>query len=180
MQNVTLYAIKDLLKITLPVYKDERGFFKEVVRLSEIEKVLGRQFLAKQVNHSSSIKNTLKGIHIAPWDKIIFVTRGTIQVVAVDCREDSQTFGKYESIILDDNNRSCIFIPANFGNSYLVLSDEADYVYITNQEWSPNKEKDIIWNDKNLNIKWKLKDKPFLSKRDRKGSSLSSIFPNSK
>ena len=178
--NVKLYSIKDLLQISLPVFKDERGVFKEIVRLSDIEKIIGKQFLVKQVNHARSVKNTLRGIHIAPWNKIIYVTKGKVQVVAVDCREDSKTFGEHESIILGDENRSCVFIPANFGNSYLVLSDDAEYIYITDQEWSPNKEKDVIWNDKALNIKWMLKDKPFLSERDKNGSTLFSVFPKIK
>ena len=140
----------------------------------------GKQFLPKQINHARSIKNTLRGIHVAEWNKIIYVTKGEVQVVTVDCRQESPTFGKYDSIILGDTNRSCIFIPAGFGNSYLVLSNEANYVYVTDQEWSPNKEKDIIWNDKALNIKWMLKDKPFLSERDKNGSTLFSVFPKIK
>lgn len=177
MNNLTTFPMKGLLRISLPTIRDERGFFEEMVRFNEIEKLLGKQFLAKQVNHARSIKNTLRGVHIAPWNKIIYVMRGEIQVVAVDCRKDSTTFGKHESIILGDENRSCVFIPAGYGNSYLVLSDEADYVYITDQEWTPNKETDIIWNDKDLKINWQLEGEPFLSERDRRARSLSSVFP---
>jgi dTDP-4-dehydrorhamnose 3,5-epimerase len=174
--NLTTYSIKDLLQISLPVFKDGRGFFKEIVRFNEIEKVIGRQFLAKQINHARSVKNTLRGIHVAPWNKIVYVTKGSAQIIAVDCQEGSPTFGKYESIILGDDNGSCVFIPAGFGNSYLVLSDEADYVYITDREWSPNQEKDIIWNDKNLKINWQLKEGPFLSERDKNGLPFFSVF----
>jgi len=180
MNNFKTFPIKGLLQISPPIFEDERGFFKEIVRFNEIEKVLGKQFLAKQVNHARSIKNTLRGIHIAPWNKIIYVMRGKIQVVVVDCREDSPTFGKYESVILGDENRSCVFIPAGCGNSYLALSDEANYVYMTDQEWIPNKEKDIVWNDRDLKIDWQLEKEPFLSERDRKARSFSSVFPEFK
>ena len=117
--------IQGVLQITLPVFEDERGFFKEVVRISEIEKTSGKQFIVKQVNHAKTTRNTLRGIHIAPWNKIIYVTRGKVQAVIVDCREDSLTFGKHESLILGDENRSSVFIPANCGNSYLILSEDA-------------------------------------------------------
>lgn len=172
--------IQRVLQITLPVFSDDRGFFKEVVRINEIEKALGRQFIAKQVNHARTTKNTLRGIHIAPWNKIIYVTKGKVQAVIVDCREDSLTFGKHESIILGDENRSCVFIPANCGNSYLVLSEEADYVYITDAEWKPNVEKNIAWNDSTLAIDWKLEGEPLLSEKDSNNPSFTVVFPNFK
>jgi len=178
MNNFKAFSIKGLLQISLPTFWDGRGFFEEMVRFNEIGKLLGKKFLAKQVNHARSIKNTLRGIHVAPWNKIIYAIRGKIQVVVVDCRRDSLTFGKHKSIILgDEKNRSCIFIPAGCGNSYLVLSDEADYVYINDQEWTLNQEKDIVWNDKDLKIKWQLEGKPFLSERDRNAGLFSSVFP---
>lgn len=179
-ENVKTYPIKDLLQISLPVFNDDRGFFTEVVRFSEIEKALGKPFLAKQVNHSRSIKSTLRGIHAAPWNKIVYAISGKVQVIVADFREDSPTFGKHESIILGEENRSAVFVPANCGNSYLVLSDIADYVYITDQEWAPNMEKDVAWNDKDLNIAWQLEGEPFLSQRDQKSLSFSSVFPKVK
>lgn len=160
-------SLNGVIQVNLPVFPDDRGFFKEIVRISEIEKTIGKGFIVKQVNHSRSTKNTLRGIHVAPWNKIIYVTRGVIQSVIVDCRKDSATFAKYTSIILGDKNKSCIFIPAYCGNSYLVLSDEADYVYLTDEEWSPNREKGIAWNDPTLAIDWKTKEKPVLSEKDK-------------
>ena len=168
------------MQISLPVFKDDRGFFTEVVRFSEIEKALGKPFLAKQVNHSRSIKNTLRGIHSAPWNKIVYAISGKVQVIVADFREDSPTFGQHESIILGEENRSAVFVPANCGNSYLVLSDNADYVYITDQEWAPNMETDVAWNDKDLNIEWQLEGEPFLSQRDQKSPSFASVFPKVK
>jgi dTDP-4-dehydrorhamnose 3,5-epimerase len=174
--KVAKFSIEGLLRINFPIFTDDRGFFKEIVRTSEIEKTNGKEFVLKQVNHSNSIKNTLRGIHIAPWNKIVYVVRGKAQVVVVDCRDDSATYGKYESFVLGDGDRSCVFIPAGCGNSYLVLSEDADYVYLTDQEWSPNKEKDIAWNDPILAIKWQTKgESPVLSERDRNSPLFSSL-----
>jgi dTDP-4-dehydrorhamnose 3,5-epimerase len=159
-----------------PTHPDDRGFFKEVVRISEIEKNLGSNFSVKQFNHSRSVKNTLRGIHVAPWNKLIYVPRGKVQSVIVDCRKDSPTFGKYISTILGEDNRSAIFVPNGCGNAYLVLSDEADYMYLTDAEWAPNQEKGIIWNDSQLNVKWELEGKPVLSEKDKGNSSFASIF----
>lgn len=164
-------------KIELPLLSDERGFFKEVIRVSEVEKLTGKAFNPKQMNHSKSSKNTLRGIHRAPWSKLIYVTKGKVQSVLVDLREDSPTFGKYQSVVLGDDNRVALFVPAFVGNSYLVLSEEADYIYLTDQEWSANKETGILWNDEELGIKWMLEEEPMLSQKDRTNPRLSEIFP---
>jgi len=169
--------IKDVLKIDYGEVNDERGFFKEVIRLSEVEKQTGKVFNAKQVNHARSAKNTLRGMHVAPWNKVIYIVRGLAQVVIVDCRLDSPTFGKYESVAIGDENRSCIFVPAGCANSYLVLSEEADYMYFTDQEWEAGKEKSFAWNDPTIGIKWRLQGEPLLSERDKNNSSFLTVFP---
>jgi dTDP-4-dehydrorhamnose 3,5-epimerase len=166
--DVTKFSIDSILQINSSAIPDGRGFFKEVMRASEVEKALGKAFIVKQVNHSRSSKNTLRGIHVAPWNKIIYVVRGKVQVVIIDCRKDSLTFGKYESVVLGDENRSCMLVPAGCGNSYLVLSDEADYLYFTDEEWVAGKEKNIAWNDPTLAIKWELNaGEPVLSEKDK-------------
>ena len=82
MDNIKTYPIKDLLQISLPVFPDDRGFFKEVFRLSGVEQALSKPFLAKQVSHARSVKNTLRGIHVASWNKIVYVVKGKVQIVA--------------------------------------------------------------------------------------------------
>ena len=58
-------------------------------------------------------------------------------------------------------------MPKGIGNSYLVLSEDADYVYLTDEEWSPNREYGVAWNDPTLNISWQLSEEPVLSDRDK-------------
>lgn len=164
--------ITDIFEISSPTHPDERGFFKEVLR-TETLKSRNIDFSVKQINHARSSKNTLRGIHIAVWNKIVYVPRGKVQCVIVDCRKDSPTLGKHKSFVLGDENRSAVFVPANFGNSYLVLSEDADYIYFTDQAWEPGKEKDIIWNDPELRIEWSLEGEPSLSERDKKAQLFS-------
>lgn len=171
-------SIPGLLVIQRPTNSDERGFFRESARIKEIEEAAGIPFKVAQMNHARSTKNTLRGIHVAPWNKLIYVPDGKVQAIIVDLREDSETFGKYESFIIGDENRSSIFVPHGCGNSYLVLSEEADYTYLTDQEFAPNMEKSIIWNDPTLNISWQLEGQPVLSERDQKTPSLKEVFPN--
>jgi dTDP-4-dehydrorhamnose 3,5-epimerase len=171
--------LREVVEFDLTTFPDDRGFFKEVIRTGQLEEKIGKPFVTRQVNHSRSTKNTLRGIHIAPWNKLIYVVHGTVQSVIVDCRKGSPTFGKYKSVILGEDNRSCIFVPAGCGNSYLVLSEDADYLYLTDQEWTPNQEKGVAWNDKDLAIDWQLSEadgEPTLSEKDKNNPSFSAIF----
>lgn len=167
--------ISGVVEFDYPVHEDERGFFTEVIRLSGVNKV-NPEFKVKQINHARSSKNTLRGIHVADWNKIIYVPCGKVQVVLVDCRKDSSTFGKWKSFILGEENRNALFVPAGCGNSYLVLSDEADYIYFIDKEWEPNQEKDIRWDDPDLNIEWKEKNNLSISERDKQAKSFNELF----
>jgi dTDP-4-dehydrorhamnose 3,5-epimerase len=175
---ITKTSLEGIFQIQRPTIGDDRGFFREPVRIRELEEASGTPFKVVQMNHARSIKNTLRGIHIAPWNKLIYVPRGKVQAVIVDLREDSATFGKYESFIIGDDNKSSIFIPKGFGNSYLVLSDEADYTYLTDQEWEPGKEYGVMWNDPDLAIKWELTGEPLVSEKDQQNPSFKTTFPH--
>jgi dTDP-4-dehydrorhamnose 3,5-epimerase len=171
--------IKDIFEISSPTHPDERGFFREILRTESL-KSRKIEFSVKQVNHARSSQNTLRGIHIAPWNKIIYVPRGKVQCVIVDCRNDSPTIGKHSSFVLGDDNHRAVFVPAGCGNSYLVLSEDADYIYFTDQEWEAGKEIDIFWNDPELKIDWLFDGEPSLSERDKNASLFSQLFPEFK
>lgn len=170
--TVTKTSIEGLVLIKRPTIEDDRGFFREPARIKAIEELSGIEFNVKQMNHARSSKNTLRGIHVAPWNKLIYVTRGKVQAVLVDLREGSQTFKMFESVIIGDENKTSIFIPKGIGNSYLVLSDDADYVYLTDEEWAPNREYGVAWNDPSLNIPWQIDGEPNLSDKDKNNPYL--------
>ena len=169
--------LEGVVEFNLTTFSDDRGFFREVIRISQVDEKLGEvPFITKQVNHSRSTKNTLRGIHVAPWNKIIYVAHGKAQSVIVDCRKDSPTFGKYQTVVLGEENRSCVFVPAGCGNSFLVLSDDADYIYLADETWAPNLEKSVAWNDETLGIEWQLEGEPVLSEKDKINPPFSEVF----
>jgi dTDP-4-dehydrorhamnose 3,5-epimerase len=168
--------IDGVFVIERPTFGDERGFFRETFRQNDLEARLGYKFNVVQANHSRSIKGGLRGIHIAPWNKLVTVTRGEVQQIVVDTRPDSPTFGKYLSWQIGDSNRISIFIPAGCGNAFLVLSDDADYNYLTTDYWAAGKEKMVIYNDPDLGIDWQL-DTPVVSEKDLANSPLRQVFP---
>ncbi len=171
-------SILGLLVVERPTFSDARGFFKETFRLNELEALLGREFKIVQQNHSrNETAGTLRGIHIAPWDKFIYVPRGLVQTVVVDLREDSPSFGKYESFVIGEERRAKIFVPKGCGNAYQVLSEEADYMYDTSAYWAPGLEKAIAFDDPDLAIKWLFKGEPTLSDKDKVNPKVRELFP---
>lgn len=177
-ETIKKTSIEGLLEIQRPTFVDGRGFFRESARIREIEEAAGLKFNVVQMNHARSTKNTLRGIHIAPWNKLIYVTSGKVKAVIVDLRPDSPTFGKHESFVIGDENKSSIFIPKGLGNSYLVLSDQADYTYLTDEEWSAGREISVAWNDPDLAIDWRLEGEAVISEKDKNNPSLRSAFPD--
>jgi len=174
------YIIKTDLEgvyiIERPVLGDSRGFFRELYRKSDLDAVLGFTFDPVQTNHSRSQRNTLRGIHIAPWHKLVTVYNGSVQQVVVDVRTDSPTFGKFISVTLGEDNFKSVFIPAGLGNAFAVTSDIADYCYLTTDYWAPGKETYVNYNDPDIGINWAVKN-PTISDADQRHPMLKEVYP---
>lgn len=160
-------------------FSDERGFFREPFRRDEFEQAIGASWVHVQENHAFSKKDVLRGIHIAPWDKFIYVPYGRVLAVLVDLRKDSPTFKKHTAIEIGDENRVKLFIPGGLGNSYLILSDEAVYEYQVNEYYRPGAEKGIAWDDPELGINWPIQN-PILSEKDKQNPRLKDFLAGDK
>ena len=146
-------------------YKDSRGFFKEDFKKKFFK---DKKFVFGCT--SSSKKNVIRGLHLQTkfsQGKYVSVLKGSILDVVVDLRKNSRTFGKHFKIILSDGNSKSIFIPAGFAHGFLGLKKEnIIYYYCTNYR-SAKHEVGLLWNDKDLKIKWPT-IRPKISKKDRK------------
>ena len=177
VENIIETSIKGLFKVMRPIFADERGFFHEIFRKSELEEKLGYEFKICQANHSRSTKGVLRGIHRATWNKLVTAASGKVQAVIVDLRENSPTFGKWESFILgEEGEQFSLFVPAGCGNSFMALSEVADYVYLVDDYWAPGKEIGILYNDEDLNISWEIEN-PNVSEKDQKNITVKEAFP---
>ena len=161
--------IPDVILIKPKVFEDERGFFMETYKKGEFEKVgIAGEFV--QDNHSKSKYGVLRGLHFQkqPYAqaKIVRCVRGEIYDVAVDLRENSQTFGKYVSVNLSEENTYQLYIPGGCAHGFLVLSDTAEVIYKVDNVYAPNYEGGLIWNDPDVNIPWPS-DNPILSQKDQ-------------
>lgn len=175
MSNLITTAVAGALIVNRPVFEDPRGFFRETFRLSELTTTLGQNIEFVQGNHSRSEQDTLRGIHIAPWHKLVTVTHGLVQQVVVDTRQDSPTFGQHFHTLLGEDHWQSVFVPAGCGNAFLVLSATADYNYITTMEWQAGRETNLAWNDQQLNIAWQSSN-PKLSDKDASNPTWQELF----
>lgn len=166
--NIIKTKLDGLLIIEPKVFGDERGFFYETYH-EQRYKNAGIKESFVQDNRSRSTGNVLRGLHFQkrkPQGKLVTVTAGTVFDVAVDLREDSPTFGQYESIILSGDNRLQFYIPPGFAHGFCVLSDIADFQYKCTDFYDPTDEGGIIWNDNSININWPISE-PNLSLKIR-------------
>jgi len=170
-------SIPGLFVIERPTFNDERGFFREIFRLNDLEKETGIKFNIVQSNHAKSLPGVIRALHAENWNKLVYPVRGKIFSAVVDIREDSDTFGKYETFTFDESSHKALFIPRGFANSICVGGDEpADYLYLVDAYYDGKDTRAISWNDPDINIKWPI-DNPIISERDRKNPSLREMFP---
>jgi len=162
--------IPEVILVEAESFSDNRGFFLEIFKESDFtSNGIDTRFV--QDNFSHSVKGVLRGLHYQknpkPQAKLVTALRGEIFDVAVDIRKNSPTYAKWVGEILSENNHKLLYIPEGFAHGFCVLSEEADVLYKVSQEYSPEDEKGIIWNDPEIDIAWPI-DKPILHEKDSK------------
>ena len=161
-------ALPGVVIIEPKVFADERGFFMETYKRSDFA-AAGLDVEFVQENHSRSVQGTLRGLHLQrpprAQGKLVRVLEGEIWDVAADIRRESPTFGQWEGVTLSAENRRSIYIPAGYAHGFCVVSPEAQVVYKTTDEYAPELEWGVRWDDPVLGIRWPV-SAPTLSARD--------------
>ncbi|HCT4529735.1 TPA: dTDP-4-dehydrorhamnose 3,5-epimerase, partial [Escherichia coli] len=154
--NVIETEIPDVLIFEPKVFGDERGFFFESFNQKVFEEAVGRKVNFVQDNHSRSVKGVLRGLHfqIKPYSqaKLVRCVKGEVYDVAVDIRPESSTYCKWVGVFLSAQNKKQLWIPEGFAHGFVVVSDEAEFLYKTNNYYIPSAEGCIRWDDPALNI----------------------------
>jgi len=170
--KITKTSFKDLIIIKNKLYKDKRGYFKELLRENEIRKKF--PFLVM----SYSKKNVIRGLHLQQKNtqgKFVTVIKGKIYDVVIDLRKKSKTFGKKYSIILSDKNSKSLYVPEGFAHGFCSLDKDNYVVYSCTNYRHKKSEIGIKFDDKKLNINWPTKS-PILSKKDKENQSLNKFL----
>ena len=165
--------IKGVVIVYPRVFEDSRGFFFESYNEAKFSE-LGLPTVWAQDSHSSSIKNTLRGLHFQRGQgqaKLVRCLRGRVWDVAVDIRPESPTFTQWFGMELTESNRAMLLMPEGFAHGFVALSDVAEVAYKCSSVYDAELEDEIRWNDPRIAIQWPVTE-PLLSPRDIKASSL--------
>lgn len=171
--------IRDLYIIEPKVFGDERGYFLETYNENSFREA-GLEMKFVQDNESRSKKGVLRGLHFQTQNtqgKLVRVTEGKVFDVAVDLRKGSPTYGKWEGVILSAENKKQFYVPEGFAHGFLVLSDYATFNYKCTDFYAPQYDSGLLWNDKDVNIKWPLDeiDEVILSDKDKVQKTLKEL-----
>ncbi|TBN00190.1 dTDP-4-dehydrorhamnose 3,5-epimerase [Hyunsoonleella flava] len=169
--------LKDCFIIKPKIFQDQRGYFFESFNKELFKLTIGKEINFVQDNESFSSKGVLRGLHFQKGEfaqaKLVRVVKGKVLDVAVDIRENSPTFGMHISEELSEDNKKQLFIPRGFAHGFIVLSENAVFSYKCDNYYNKDSESGIIYNDKDLNIDWKLDHKDFIiSEKDLQLQSL--------
>ena len=152
--------LKDCFIIHEKVHGDARGYFIETYNSKDFKAATGLDIEFVQDNQSRSTKGVLRGLHMQKGDaaqaKLVRVLEGAVLDIAVDLRKESPSFGQHFAIELTADNHKQFFVPAGFAHGFVVLSERATFFYKVDKFYQPGNEVGIMYNDKDLNIDWKL------------------------
>lgn len=167
--------IPDVKIIEPKVFGDDRGFFYESFNQRAISEKLGVTDAFVQDNHSKSARGVLRGLHYQTKNvqgKLVRVTLGEVYDVVVDLRQSSPSFGKWAGFHLSAQNKKMLWVPPGFAHGFLVLSENAEFLYKTTDFYDPTSEQCLRWDDPHLGIKWPYEGTPSLSAKDSNGKSF--------
>ena len=164
------------LVVSFNRFSDNRGWFSE----SWSDKWMDEMGITRPFVQSNTVwterKNTIRGLHAqsAPHQvaKMLQVIKGRIQDVFVDARKDSDTFGKWFSVTLDESIPQVLYVPQGFYHGYMTLTDDVIVNYQQDEFFTPSSEQGLLWNDPTVNIDWMLGQAvPIVSTKDAEQKS---------
>ena len=176
--------LKDCYILEPSVFGDERGYFSPFFIQKEMDKEEIKFYGVVQCNRSKSAKGVVRGLHFQKnpkcQTKLVEVIQGSAIDVVVDIREGSPTYGKHTAVLLkpyDANDKESgrqLYVPRGFAHGFISLEDNTIFQYLIDNDYAPDYEGGIYWNDSELGIDWDGMfkkygiDKPITSEKDTK------------
>ena len=162
---------------TPSLFGDNRGLFYEMWNQSAFINN-GIDYVFVQDTISTSLKGVLRGIHTQlkyPQAKIVSCLGGAIFDVAVDCRPQSPTLGKWYGEVLSQDNHKQLLIPEGVAHGFYTLEDAMVFMKVTTH-YTPGDEIGFMWNDSEVGIEWPHGINPILAEKDKKWGSFSDMI----
>ncbi|MDT4995199.1 MAG: dTDP-4-dehydrorhamnose 3,5-epimerase [Actinoplanes sp.] len=168
-------TVEGALEVTPVLHSDQRGAFLEWYRFDELAAAVGHPLDLAQANLSVSARDALRGIHFAdvPPGQAKYVTcvAGAVLDVVVDLRVGSPSFGRWDSVRLDDEERRAVYLAEGLGHGFCALTEGATVAYLCSSTYRPGHEHGIDPLDPELGIVWPTAT-PLLSAKDASAESL--------
>lgn len=163
-------------------HRDDRGWFMEAFKQDRFKEAVGHPFNLAQVNVSHSKAGVVRGVHFSafPVSQAKYVTclAGSVLDVIVDVRVGSETFGKWEAVVLDSQQPSAVYLSEGLGHAFMALTDDATVSYLVSSGYAPEREHGVNPLDPALAIDWPTLDasgrqiQPLLSPKDEEAPTL--------
>jgi dTDP-4-dehydrorhamnose 3,5-epimerase len=175
--ELTPLGIEGVWLAESPIWSDDRGFFREWFKFTDIKNATGRDFEIEQANISLSSRGTLRGIHysIAPRGQAKWITcvSGSIKDVIIDIRPESKSFGHWIEVELTGDSGHAIFISEDLGHGFLALEDNTAVAYLVSTQFSPAHEFEIDPLDQKIGVNWGMDLSELkISDKDRNAPTL--------
>jgi dTDP-4-dehydrorhamnose 3,5-epimerase len=169
--------IPDSYEITPKQFGDDRGVFLEWYRYDRLQEVVGHPLSLRQANTSRSARGVVRGIHFAdvPIGQAKYVTamHGSVLDFIIDLRVGSPTFGRWDSVLLDDTERRAVYIAEGLGHAFVALSDDAVVSYLVSDTFNPAREHGVNPLDPDIALEFPLHhDELLLSPKDTDAPGL--------
>ncbi len=160
--------IPEILLIEARIFDDDRGYFLESYKHSDFAaNGVTQAFVQDNISHST--RGVLRGLHFQnhpqAQGKLVTVLQGRIFDVAVDIRRGSPTYGQWVGVELAAEDFRMLWVPVGFAHGFCVLSHEATVAYKVTEEYAPELDRGILWNDPDIGIRWPIAN-PILSQKD--------------
>ena len=137
-------AVPGSFEITPQQHRDDRGVFLEWYRFDALQEAVGHPLNLRQANLSVSARGSVRGIHFAdlPGGQAKYVTavHGAVLDFVVDIRVGSPTFGRWDSVLLDDTDRKAVYVAEGLGHAFVALTEGAAVSYLVSGVYSPEHE----------------------------------------
>ena len=173
--TVTPTSLAGVLVLEPRVFGDERGFFFESFNQRDFAQATGLDVNFVQDNHSLSSKGVLRGLHYQVQQaqgKLIRVAVGEVFDVSVNLQRGHPEFGRWTGVVVSGQNKRQVWIPPGFAHGFVVLSDQAHFLYKTTDYYAPEHERSLFWNDPNVAIEWPIDSDPILAAKDANAPRL--------
>jgi dTDP-4-dehydrorhamnose 3,5-epimerase len=137
---------------SLVTHADERGFFRELIRVND---PLFKEGFG-QWSHTKTFAGAAKAWHVhlrqTDW---WYVALGTIRVALYDTRADSPTHGRLDEFLMGEAHGAQILkIPPGVAHGYRVMEGPAHLFYITSTVYDPSDEGRIPHDDPTIGYDW--------------------------